>query len=177
MLSNRGSGVVRAVINKNGSVCQSLFTVRLARSNEIFVGECLWLYDDIQILVFLYYYYPVIIVTIIIFAYVYHQLKVVPPFQSRWKVGWMGAWDGSQAQESTHVRSLGDFKLWNMKVILIGKSLRFAFKKETFWLQREKIWRGRGCKWAWGNKQKLKMEATWDIDHCEFIHPVFHFEN
>lgn len=25
------------------------------------------------------------------------------------------------------------------------------------------------------SKQKLKIEATWDIDHCEFIHPNAQF--
>lgn len=47
VLSNRGSGLVRAVINKSSNGCQSLFTVWLAQSNEISVGEHFWLYDGV----------------------------------------------------------------------------------------------------------------------------------
>lgn len=44
----------------------------------------------------------------------------------------MSAQDRSEAQESDLLRSYGELKLWDMKVIFIGKSLGFTFKKKIF---------------------------------------------
>ena len=57
----------------------------------------------------------------------------------------MSAQDRSQAQESDLLRSYGELKLWDMKVILIGKSLRFTFKKDFLthvhpWQMHVDVW-------------------------------------
>ena len=92
-LSGRGSGVVRAAINSSSNSSQ-------ACSQDGWRNQMRYLVESTfgYMMVYRYrffllplpchycYYY-----CLFICVYVYHQPKMVPPFQSRWRVGWMSA--------------------------------------------------------------------------------------
>lgn len=69
----------------------------------------------------------------------------------------MSAGDRSQAQASTLVRPLGDFKLRNMNVFSVGEISYINFQKENFYCGG--VVDGGACNWTLRSKWKLKTRS------------------